>query len=114
MHAACNNDLESVKSLIKDGANVHVDEGYCIRNAAGNGHLEIVKYLISNGAKISSQGGYPIVCASRNGHLDVVKLLVKEGCVIWEALAKAKDLKIIKYLEGVMLREKRLKELAKV
>ena len=49
--AVKNNDLDSMKHLVEQGANLHaknVDKA--LQRAAENGHLEVVKYLLEQGA----------------------------------------------------------------
>ena len=55
--------LENVKKMIKNGANVHVDDDKALRYAVENGHLEVVKYLKSY-----------IVSQFTNKHIDKQKL----------------------------------------
>lgn len=45
-------DLEKLKRLIKQGADIHVDIEWSLHWAAYYGHLEISKYLLKMGAKI--------------------------------------------------------------
>jgi ankyrin repeat protein len=52
-NAAEYGNLEKVKQLIKDGADIHSGNEYALRWAAEGGHSEIVRLLIENGANIS-------------------------------------------------------------
>ena len=45
-------DLEQVKELIEQGANIHADNDYALRWASYRGHLDIAKYLIAHKANI--------------------------------------------------------------
>jgi ankyrin repeat protein len=75
-------DLEIVKLLIDNGADVTSKDNMSIRWASREGHLEVVKYLIDNGADVTAQDNYAIRWASFNGHLEVVELLKKHGAVL--------------------------------
>ena len=43
-----NNDLEKVKYLLEQGANLHDENEEALQRAAENGHLEVVKYLLES------------------------------------------------------------------
>ncbi|PCI09756.1 MAG: hypothetical protein COB73_04925, partial [Flavobacteriaceae bacterium] len=48
--------------------------------ASIDGDLEIVKFLVEQGANINYQNNYgwtALISASRNGHLEIVKFLVE-------------------------------------
>jgi uncharacterized protein YnzC (UPF0291/DUF896 family) len=72
-------DLEIVKLLIENGADVTAEDNYAIRRASQNGHLEVVKYLIDNGADVTAEDNYAIRTASQEGHLETVKYLIENG-----------------------------------
>jgi ankyrin repeat protein len=46
IQAAQYGNLESLKYLVENGADIHAKTNYAIRFSAKNGHLEIVKYLV--------------------------------------------------------------------
>ena len=48
-----NGDLENIKYLVENGANINAYMDDALRLSAGNGHLDVVKYLIENGADIN-------------------------------------------------------------
>jgi len=54
VQAAKNGDLEKVKELIANGADVNMDNGggSPLMVAAFNSHLEVVEYLLENGADV--------------------------------------------------------------
>ena len=74
-----NNDLESVKRWIKQGADLHADNDHALRMAAANGHLEVVKYLLEQGANLHADRDWPLRWAAANGRLKVVKYLLERG-----------------------------------
>ena len=45
------------------------------------GDLETVKFLAENGADIRAQDDTPIFFASTNGHLEIVKYLFSQGTI---------------------------------
>ena len=69
--------LDIVKYLITQGANIHASDDYALSLASTNGHLEIVKYLISKGANIHADNDYILCLASHYGHLDIMKYLIQ-------------------------------------
>jgi ankyrin repeat protein len=47
-------NLRKVKSLLKKGADVHVDHDWALRYATANGHKAIVKLLLEYGADVKT------------------------------------------------------------
>lgn len=45
--AAKNGDLNQVKTLVSQGADIHARDDYALRWSAYNGHLEVVEFLKS-------------------------------------------------------------------
>ena len=45
IEAAKSGDLDQVRALIKEGADIHAWDDVALRWAASNGHLEVVKLL---------------------------------------------------------------------
>jgi len=117
-----NGDLNETKSLIKQGADIHCWEGAPLRHASYRGHLHIVQYLISLGVDVHEGADESLTYASEFGHINIVKCLVSNGAetrvnnfetAIKQALGKNQT-HVVKYLESVILKEKRIEELAKV
>lgn len=86
LYVACQeNHLETVKCLVKHGANIEFSyrEGFTpLYVACQRGNLDISKYLMDIGANINAQcvnGSTPLYIASQEGHDEVVKLLLKHG-----------------------------------
>ncbi len=77
-YAAGYGNLELVKYLIENGANVNADENEALRRAAEKGNLEILKYLVENGANISDLA---LIRAAIYGQLEIVKYLVENGAL---------------------------------
>ena len=51
--AACKNDnIEIIKLMIEDGANIHAQRGCALNNACDNNHIEVVELLIKYGANV--------------------------------------------------------------
>jgi len=75
-------DLDVIKSLVEEGADIHAWDDYALRWASEFGHFEIVKFLVEKDADIHSRGDYALRWASRNGHFEVVKFLVEKGADI--------------------------------
>lgn len=80
--AACNGNLNEIKTMVSTGANVNVDfPRYTPLCAASfHGHKEIVEYLIAHGATVTSTNfhcGYtPLYWALLGDRKDVIKQLL--------------------------------------
>jgi len=101
-------NLELIKELVSEGANVNADDDYPLRCAASNGYLEIVQHLISVGANVHSCDDMALRCASSNGHLEIVKFLVSVGANVHaiddyplQWAAQNGHLEIVQYLVSV-------------
>lgn len=68
-------DLPSVKKLVENGADIHSDNDFALRNASENGQLEVVRYLVENDADIHAKDDLALRNASENGHIEVVRYL---------------------------------------
>jgi ankyrin repeat protein len=84
--AAMRGDVESVRSLLKHGADVNAAQGdgmTALHWAAVNGDVETAEILIYAGAGVDAQtrlGSYtPLHLASREGHAEVLKSLLAAG-----------------------------------
>ena len=51
--ASKNGDLEKVKYLVENGADIHANDDNAFFSSAVYGHLNVVKYLVDNGANQS-------------------------------------------------------------
>ncbi len=84
-HASENADLDLVKSLVQEGANVNA----CDQNdwtpliwATSLNHSDVVKYLIEQGADTglkSTNGTVPLHWAALNGNVDLMQLFLSSG-----------------------------------
>jgi len=101
-------NLELIKELVNEGANVHANDDLALRWASLNGHLEIVQHLISVGANVHACNDLALQCAADNGHLEIVKYLISVGakvhagddCALRCAVYNG-HLKIVKFLVSV-------------
>ncbi|MCK9596372.1 ankyrin repeat domain-containing protein [Candidatus Pacearchaeota archaeon] len=110
MDAAKKGDLDKVKNLIEQGADIHAERDHALRIAAKRGYFDIVKYLVEHGADIHAVNDCTLRLAVENGDLDMVKYLVehgadihvfKEGPLFWAV--KYGYLDIVKYLVEMVL-----------
>jgi ankyrin repeat protein len=85
-------NIKNINTLIKNGADIHVDDDYALRWSSKNGHIEVVKFLIEKGANIHAKNDYALRCSSGNGHIEIVKFLIEKGANI-----HAKDDYAIRY-----------------
>ena len=79
MVAAKEGNIDIVRYMIKEGADIHEYNDGALRGASENGHTDTVKLLIKKGADIHEYNDWAIRMASRNGHTDIVKLLLENG-----------------------------------
>jgi len=84
--AANNNDVVTVKRLLKQGisCNVPDETGFsAFKYACGKGHLHIIRMMLDH-ADIQDEDGRltPLILAAKNTHDSVVKLLIKRGALI--------------------------------
>lgn len=84
--AVKNNDLQNVKKLIEEGANVNVTDykpgKSALLYASEYNNLEIVRELIKAGADVNEKtllSVTPLMKACDNGNLEMVEELVKNG-----------------------------------
>lgn len=75
-------DLDTVKELLQEGFNVHVQKnsGYtALIWAAEGGHVEIVEILLQAGAKMIVGDAYALSIAASKGQAEIVKILLRAG-----------------------------------
>mgnify|MGYP002518656156 FL=1 len=85
-------DLDTVKKLIENGANVNAKNHYgwtALIEASMSGHLKIVQYLVEleKDKKVDidakdNDGSTALIWASRDGHSETVKYLLEKGACI--------------------------------
>ena len=86
--AAQNNQIDELKNLLEQGADIHADDDNALRFAACYGYLEIVKLLVAQGANIHADHDEALRIAAYNGHLEVVKFLVTQGLIFMLMMVK--------------------------
>ncbi len=67
----------TIKYLIENGADIHIDNDCALKWAVENGYTKIVKLLIEKGANIYARNNCAIKLASAKGHDSIVKNLIK-------------------------------------
>ncbi|MFP3032786.1 MAG: ankyrin repeat domain-containing protein, partial [Wolbachia sp.] len=75
---ARNGNLDKVKDLIAQGANLETKDNTPLHNACSNGHLKVVEYLIEKGASLKAKnkdGKTPLDLAIQKGHKDIVQTI---------------------------------------
>ena len=82
--AAGSGDVEQVRILLDNGANVDavaLDDWTPLTRAADKGHMKMIELLLSRGASINKPSGdlTPLFFAARSGHTQIVKFLIKHG-----------------------------------
>jgi len=75
-------NLDIVKYLVENGADIHAYDDYALKWSARNGHLDVVKYLLEKGANIHADNDSVLIDSAYYGRLDVVKYLLEKGANI--------------------------------
>lgn len=70
---------EIVKLLLANGADIHAENDWALRNAVGKGHIEIVKLLIEHGADVHAEEDNALFRAVYWERTEIVKLLITSG-----------------------------------
>ncbi|KAF9112199.1 hypothetical protein BGX27_003800 [Mortierella sp. AM989] len=78
-YAVRGNDVEMVKLLIENEADVHAFNEEAIMVAAHKGYVEILKLLIQAGADFETNAGAPLRHAAEGGHTEAVRVLCESG-----------------------------------
>ena len=101
------NDVNTIKYLVENGANIHADDDSSLQVSAEYGNLEVVKYLVKHGADIHAKDDVALRWSVEKGHLEVVKYLVEQGANIHadddaslRSAAYNGRLEVVKYLIG--------------
>ena len=84
-------DLDAVRRLHRQGADLQADNNEPLCQACQGGHLNILRYLHQNGGNLNARNNEPLCRACQNGHLDVVRYLHGNGFKVIE---------FIRYLRG--------------
>jgi hypothetical protein len=79
LRASVRGDVQAIRVLLEQGADIHFMKDVCLRNAAGEGRLEAVKLLLKHGADIHAKEDQAIRWASEKGFTEIVLLLLKHG-----------------------------------
>lgn len=83
--AAKKGNLDEVKHLIEEGADVNVKDENSdtpLYIAVGQGHKDIAELLILKGANVNAaghKGWTPLASAAYSGYKDLAELLIKHG-----------------------------------
>lgn len=72
-------DLNKVKSLIEDGADIHEHCERCLAYACAKGHLDVVKLLLSQNADLHAKNDRALTMACEEGRDEVVEYLLQQG-----------------------------------
>ena len=84
LSAAIHCDLEFIKLLVEQGADVHATSpaGSALTGAAAKGKLKMVKWLVEQGLDVNVkniEGMTPLHYAAATGNAELVKWLVEQG-----------------------------------
>lgn len=76
------NMMTILQELIKEGADVTVDNNYCIKRAVDNNYFRLTKILIEAGADVTVDDNYCLKIARKNGNKEIENLLIEAGAKI--------------------------------
>lgn len=76
------NYLEITKYLLSKKANIHVEKRRILQYAGKNGNVEMIEFLQNNGLNIKENNGFLLVIAAENNHKDLVKFLIEQSIPI--------------------------------
>ena len=88
-YAVSDGNLSFVKYLVDLGINNINSLSDAITSAAEKGYLEIVEYLVKQGGNPLLYGGISLLLAAQNGYLEIVKYLVDLGIEIDDEVLNA-------------------------
>jgi ankyrin repeat protein len=98
-------DLNKIKLVLEQGADIHASNDEALRISAKNGHLEIVKYLVEHGANIHINDNAALRNSAIDYRIEVFKYLVEKGAniyikndIILKHNANIKNIAIVQYL----------------
>lgn len=76
---ACENgNLELIKQLVQEGADLHTNDDYALGVAALNGHLAIVKFLVQHGANVHAGCDLALRYARSPSIVDYLKQIIRK------------------------------------
>lgn len=79
LNISIQNNIEIIKLLIINGADINFNDDYILKKASLNGSFEIVELLIENGANIHAENEKALILASRYRRTKILKLLIDNG-----------------------------------
>ncbi len=82
VQASKKNDLNAIKAVLDNGADIDCYDGRPVISAAYNGHLEIVKYMVERGADVHVHNDEALQWAVENNEVKVAKYLIEKGCKV--------------------------------
>lgn len=80
--SAAKGQHDTVKALLKDGADVHAGKDLALRKAAESGHTKTVKLLLEHNANVNAKNDGALQASTGSGHTKTVKLLLENGANI--------------------------------
>lgn len=68
--------------MIENGADIHENDDFILRECVEKGNLEITKYLVEHGADIHANNDFALRKSPENGNINMVQYLVEHGANI--------------------------------
>jgi Ankyrin repeats (3 copies) len=72
-------DLETVRSFLRVGVDVHLLDDWALRVASGKGHYDVIRLLLEAGADVHAESDWALRVSSKEGNRLVVDLLLEAG-----------------------------------
>lgn len=100
-------NLKSIKTCIKHGVDIHVEDDWCIEIASRKDHHQIILFLLENGiSHVSAAGKSLLAFACINENFDLLRYLIKnsnaykndKAAISWAA--STGNVNIVEYLMG--------------
>ncbi len=102
IQAASTGNVDRVQSLLTTNANLDLDRGAAIGNAAAAGYTKIVELLIRAGANVNLRdklGFTPIASAAYAGYSEIVQLLIAAGADIQAPAGESQSYSALEYAQ---------------
>ncbi|PWA01735.1 hypothetical protein BB558_002153 [Smittium angustum] len=78
-HGLRQENVDSVRILLRHGADPNTDSGAPLTHASGRGFVETVKCLLDYGADVYARGGLCLKDAITGRHYDIIKLILEKS-----------------------------------
>jgi putative sugar O-methyltransferase len=92
--AAGRGDLDAIRGLQQQGADLQADNNEPLCQACQRGHLDVLRYLRRNGVNLNARNNEPLCRACQNGHLDIVRYLHGNGVKLIDLVRRLRGTRV--------------------